>query len=309
MLFSSPKDVHCTLSSRYVYISSIARFISVSLPLSSLLLIFTIGIWKVHGEKALPHRKAHACQVTGTHYTHSDSTDPKHIQSPPGKANALKYLFLLPAVPSAIDPLPRAHPLVAARVAETVGRLPGHPLEAVHEQRARQGQPAGGRRPPQRSHTAAPTHGRGKLTGDRYTIFYQLIMVAAFILYLSNLLFLSWRIKTSSSGHLPQGRVERPDRLGTMLADAVCLRRAPLRRLLCALSIHLRRQGWKLQPQRVPGKRCKLLQVCRFTTNNLFYRQMAAPEWDAIDLLPLLESLGLCTQVFACVTHRYRGLF
>ena len=29
---------------------------------------------------------------------------------------------------------------------------------------------------------------------------------------------------------------------------------------------------------------------------------MAAPEWDAIDLLPLLESLGLCTQVFACVT-------
>ena len=36
---------------------------------------------------------------------------------------------------------------------------------------------------------------------------------------------------------------------------------------------------------------------------------MAAPEWDAIDLLPLLESLGLCTQVFACVTHRYRGLF
>jgi hypothetical protein len=25
--------------------------------------------------------------------------------------------------------------------------------------------------------------------------------------------------------------------------------------------------------------------------------QLAAPDWDAIDLLPLLESLGLCTQV------------
>ena len=28
---------------------------------------------------------------------------------------------------------------------------------------------------------------------------------------------------------------------------------------------------------------------------------MAAPEWDAIDLLPLLESLGLCTQVCGLV--------
>ena len=31
------------------------------------------------------------------------------------------------------------------------------------------------------------------------------------------------------------------------------------------------------------------------------FSQMAAPEWDAIDLLPLLESLGLCTQVCVLV--------
>ena len=148
-----------------IHISSIARFISASLPLSSLLLIFTVGIWKERGEKALPHRKAHACQVTGTHYIHSFRFNRSETDSVPSSKGERTYLFLLPAVPSAIDPLPRAHPLVAAGVAETVGRLPGHPLEAVHEQRARQGQPAGGRRPPQRSHTAAPTHGRGKLTG------------------------------------------------------------------------------------------------------------------------------------------------
>ena len=49
--------------------------------------------------------------------------------------------------------------------------------------------------------------------------------------------------------------------------------------------------------------------LCGLPQITFFHRQMAAPEWDAIDLLPLLESLGLCTQVFACVTHRYRGLF
>ena len=71
-------------------------------------------------------------------------------------------LILNPADPSAVHAFPRAHPVVAAGMAEAGGRLPGHPVEAVHEQRARQGQPAGGRRPPQRSHTTTPTHGRGK---------------------------------------------------------------------------------------------------------------------------------------------------
>ena len=41
-------------------------------------------------------------------------------------------------------------------------------------------------------------------------------------------------------GHLPKGRVERSDSSGPMLADAVSLWRASLRRLLCTLDFHFR---------------------------------------------------------------------